>query len=33
MTAQPEVLQSEAQYDDVKKYYGQVVQNLSLIHI
>ncbi len=29
MTARPEALQSEAQYDVVKKYYGEVVQNSS----
>ncbi|MHC4488746.1 MAG: methyltransferase domain-containing protein, partial [Planctomycetota bacterium] len=29
MTAQPEALQSEVQYDVVKKYYGEVVQNSS----
>ena len=29
MGAQPDVLQSEAQYDVVKKYYGEVVQNSS----
>jgi len=29
MATQPDVLLSEARYDDVKKYYGEVVQDSS----